>query len=292
MNKTELDWERELSLIILDKSSHDLILQRIEKLEKRRALSRFFPAFSVVGAIALALMLFLPESGKLSSFVSNVLSGKERQLANTPSGSMRKPAPAPFEYPLVIKADPFPAHPNQIIQIQPEQNNWSGQNITIYLVNSQDFLYSKKVPEDAEKIGTAKIQNGTWEFQWKIANIEKDIRYASFLIAAESDTGIVSGKEISALNYESLDLSSKVVNIGEKIMVNGKGFYKDSDIEIYLEKDEHSPYTNASKRIAQNKLQRPHLLCTNLNVDQTLYCLWLRYRRPNFLTNAASISDT
>ncbi|KRF13611.1 hypothetical protein [Paenibacillus sp. Soil787] len=68
--------------------------------------------------------------------------------------------------------------------------------------------------------------------------------YGGFWIAVEAESGIVSGESGATLNYKKLEVTPSTVQLGQQLKVIGEGFHKDSDIEIYLERDEPQIHTN------------------------------------------------
>lgn len=70
MEKFQFDWEKELTPIPLDKSSHDLILQRITQLEKRSFARRLVPVFSGIGALAMVVSILVAQKDTLLDFVT------------------------------------------------------------------------------------------------------------------------------------------------------------------------------------------------------------------------------
>lgn len=187
----------------------------------------------------------------LTPFVRGHNSKSNGTNTQTPPISHGPAIPISFEHPIQIKGETYPFHSDQEIVIQPKNNDWIGKNVTLYRIlpsatqeETNKFLMEKVLPTDVEKIGTIAIKNGTWSFPWKVPNQNEKNKYGGFWIAVESDSGIVSGTSGATFDYKKLQLSPSNVEIGMQVKVTGEGFHKDSDIEIYLERDEPQIHTN------------------------------------------------
>lgn len=174
---------------------------------------------------------------------SLIQSNKQQKNTIISSGAPGVSAPSEFAYPLQVKSETYPVHPNQTIIIQPRGRTWTGEKVELYYIsdidtNRNELLYRKVLPSNVQHIGTASIHNGEWSFQWKVPENVNSDSFGSFLIAAQSDIGTLSGIRVDTLSYNKLELSSTAVRIGEQAQLSGAGFPLNSDVKIELIKDE------------------------------------------------------
>lgn len=172
------------------------------------------------------VVIFQPVNGKVSQNESN----------KYPAMAARS-IPIPFAYPIETVAESYPVHPGQVLTIQPKGKDWNGQNVKLYYLpetdsNEDQLLYKKVLPQNAQYIGETAIKAGKWSFQWQ-APSQQNGGYGSFLIAALSNNGIVSGTRLTTLNYNNFELTPSSVQIGQKVELKGSGF-PTGDVRIDL----------------------------------------------------------
>jgi hypothetical protein len=153
-----------------------------------------------------------------------------------------------FDHPIEVQAESYPAHPGQIVTIQPANKQWTGKNVKLYYSKTADvserrsLMNKKTLPSDAKWVGTSPIDQGKWSFAWQVPtepspNQTPSYPFGGFLVIAESDDGTLSAVYVSTLLYGEIALSSSTVKVGEPIQLNGSGFIKNSKVEILLQRN-------------------------------------------------------
>jgi hypothetical protein len=231
MNNLEKDIQHVLELVTIDKNPSPSVKQKVMEQPSRSKLwyKIGLPILAVLSIILIAntgLILHLTQSNLQS----------------------RGPAPISFTYPINIVATSCPVHPDQVLAIQPKENNWSGKEIKLYYLDKTDasdseVFFQKVLPSNAKYIGSTVIEKGKWSFQWKAPNNLKPNGNNNFIVIAKSDEGTLSAVNLPTLLYDKLEVNPSTVKAGQKVELKGVGFPV-GDIRVDLYKEENGFQTH------------------------------------------------